>query len=494
MLFNWFNHLGVQKKMIISNLLIIIVPFVVLITSLAMVWGVIRYTNPVAHRQWMMLAPSTIQSQVFQLGLEQINKKLSTESTSINDILDSSAILEAQGLNIVILEDNQVAYSTSGLDVDGLLKNFDSTINLSEPVHYLNWQGNQFTYVNSYGTGLTIYGYGQIPFMAKSMGPESMDKKLVEGAFGFGIVVMLAIIVGIGIYISNRLARYILRPVKDLKAAADNLKDGIDPKIITVRTYDELGDTCEAFNNMQSTLLKAREEQAVYEERRREMIAGICHDISTPLTSVKGYASGILEGVANTEEKRAKYVQRIYDMAGRIEHLVTMLSDFSKLELKQIHYDRHIYVLDDLLREYVASRHLDEHEHIHLYETYDAGDGMIAIDREQFYRVLDNLVSNSLKYRNSDSVAIDIATTRTTEGYRVRFSDDGRGVSTEELHRLFDIFFRTDEARTEVANGNGIGLAIVKQIVEDMNGVIYAEHNESGTGLSIVMEFPRIKE
>ncbi len=119
---------------------------------------------------------------------------------------------------------------------------------------------------------------------------------------------------------------------------------------------------------------------------------------------------------------------------------------------------------------------------------------MIAIDREQFYRVLDNLVSNSLKYRNSDSVAIDIATTRTTEGYRVRFSDDGRGVSTEELHRLFDIFFRTDEARTEVANGNGIGLAIVKQIVEDMNGVIYAEHNESGTGLSIVMEFPRIKE
>ena len=68
-------------------------------------------------------------------------------------------------------------------------------------------------------------------------------------------------------------------------------------------------------------------------------------------------------------------------MAGRIEHLVTMLSDFSKLELKQIHYDRHIYVLDDLLHEYVVSRQLDEHEHIHLYETYDAGDDMISIDR-----------------------------------------------------------------------------------------------------------------
>ena len=74
MLFNWFNSLGVRRKMIISNLLIIIIPFIVLLTALSIVWGVIRYTNPVNHRQWMMLAPSTIQSQVFQLGLEQINR------------------------------------------------------------------------------------------------------------------------------------------------------------------------------------------------------------------------------------------------------------------------------------------------------------------------------------------------------------------------------------------------------------------------------------
>lgn len=77
MLFNWFNSLGVQKKMIMSNLLIIIIPILVLLTALSVVWGIIRYTNPVAHRQWMMLAPSSIQAQVFQLGLEQINKKLS---------------------------------------------------------------------------------------------------------------------------------------------------------------------------------------------------------------------------------------------------------------------------------------------------------------------------------------------------------------------------------------------------------------------------------
>ena len=493
MLFNWFNRLGVQRKMIISNLLIIIIPFIVLLTILSMVWGAIRYTNPINHRQWVMLAPSTIQSQVFQLGLEQINKKLSKESTTISDILDSSAVLEAQGLNIIILKDNQIAYSTTPIDTVEKL-HLEQVSNGKEAIHYLNWEGNKFTYVNSYGTGLTIYGIGEIPFMTKSMGPESTDKKMVEGIFGLGILLILGIVIGTGIYISNRLSQYILRPVKELKRAADALKIGTDPEHIVVRTHDELGATCEAFNNMQDALMKASEEQAIYEERRREMIAGICHDISTPLTSVRGYASGILEGVANTEEKQARYIQRIYDMAGRIEHLVNMLSDFSKLELKQIHYNQDEYVLDDLIQEYTAGRHLDEHEQIMLNKSFNTDGAVIVVDRIQFYRVLDNLVSNSLKYRRGDLIHINIATSKLDKGYRVTFSDDGRGVPAEMLSRLFDIFFRTDEARTEVANGNGIGLAIVKQIVEDMNGTIYAEHNDSGHGLSIVMEFPCVED
>lgn len=494
MLFNWFNRLGVQRKMIISNLLIIVIPFIVLFIALSLVWGVIRYTNPVEHRQWMMLAPSSIQAQVFQLGLEQINKKLSKEATTVRDVLDSSAILEAQGLDIVILKDNEIVYATPNIEPNIFLSNVRHVMKGLESNHYLNWEGNQFTYVNSYNTGLSVYGSGRIPFMTKSMGPESTDKKLVEGAFGVGILLLLAIIIGIGIYISNRLGEYILRPVTDLKQAADDLKNGIVPKNITVRNHDELGATCEAFNNMQDALMKAHEEQSRYEVRRREMIAGICHDISTPLTSVKGYVSGILEGVANTEEKQARYVQRIFDMAGRIEHLVTMLSDFSQLELKQIHYDRDTYALDDLIHGYIRERNLNDHEHIVLHEDYDAKDSLIVIDRIQFYRVLDNLVSNSIKYRYDDFIHIDITTAKIENACKLVFSDNGKGVPTEMLNRLFDIFFRTDEARTEVANGNGIGLAIVKQIVVDMNGIIYAEHNKNGRGLSIVMEFPCVKE
>ena len=208
MLFNWFNRLGVQRKMIISNLLIIVIPFIVLFIALSLVWGVIRYTNPVEHRQWMMLAPSSIQAQVFQLGLEQINKKLSKESTTVRDVLDSSAILEAQGLDIVILKDNEIVYATPNIEPNIFLSNVRHVMKGLESNHYLNWEGNQFTYVNSYNTGLSVYGSGRIPFMTKSMGPESTDKKLVEGAFGVGILLLLAIIIGIGIYISNRLGEF----------------------------------------------------------------------------------------------------------------------------------------------------------------------------------------------------------------------------------------------------------------------------------------------
>jgi len=136
MLFNWFNSLGVRRKMIISNLLIIIIPFIVLLTALSIVWGVIRYTNPVNHRQWMMLAPSTIQSQVFQLGLEQINKKLSKESTSISDILDSSAVLEAQGLDIVILKEQ-----VEELVKLGLYLKFKVVLAMIASLHGLNQTG-----------------------------------------------------------------------------------------------------------------------------------------------------------------------------------------------------------------------------------------------------------------------------------------------------------------------------------------------------------------
>ena len=255
--------------------------------------------------------------------------------------------------------------------------------------------------------------------------------------------------------------------------------------------HDELGETCEAFNNMQRSLAREKQLREEYEEKRRQMIAGICHDIATPLTSVKGYASGILDGVARTPEKQTHYVQMIYTMASNIEKLVSMLSDFSKLELGQIVYDYRPVSLNRVISEYIE-RHKGDFvdKGIILVESYGESDGLVRTDVKQFVRILDNIFSNSWKYRSTEPLKINVSTVYQNDRVRLTITDNGVGVPEASLNQLFDIFFRTDEARSEVANGNGIGLAIVKQIVMDMGGEIWAERGLNGFGLSIIMEFP----
>lgn len=223
------------------------------------------------------------------------------------------------------------------------------------------------------------------------------------------------------------------------------------------------------------------------------MIAGICHDLSTPLTSVKGYSCGLLEGVANSEDKRKRYAQTIYEMASRMEELVDLLSEFSQLELKQIIYEQKSYSVQDILLQFVESRHLLEDENLCLLQSYPKDSLNIYIDKRQFYRILDNLLSNSRKYKLKDSVTIKLAFKQVGECVRITFADDGPGVPENELSAIFDIFYRTDEARSQTIKGSGIGLAIVRQIVEDMGGKIWAEVNDT-IGLAIIMDFPLQKE
>lgn len=496
MKYKWFQSLSVQYKLLISNLLMIIVPIIILFLLVGALWGVLRFSDPVSQRSWMMLAPSTLQSQIFEFELEQINKKLWTSESTVSDIRNNTAVVEAQGLDVVIMKDDEVLYATPGVDGFYLASNvLDSVHDESHDIQYYEWDEDRVIYVNRYGSGLLVIGSGRIPFLAKTMGRESEEKVLVETIFGFVIICVLASVVLCGVYLANRLSRQILSPLYYLQAAATDIKNGIIPQPIDIINNDELGNTCEAFNSMQQSLAKEKALREEYEEKRHRMIAGICHDIATPLTSVKGYASGILEGVAQTEEKRARYVQMIYDMSGRIEKLVNMLSDFSKLELGQIQYQYDIVVMDRLVSDYIKDRYVNFGENeVMIHQTYGCPGQQVRIDTVQFGRVLDNIFSNSWKYRGTDPLQISIATTCGADRLRLTVTDNGIGVPEEMLNRLFDIFFRTDTARSEVAQGNGIGLAIVKQIVTDMQGCIWAEQGPGGRGLVIVMEFPAVTD
>ena len=176
-----------------------------------------------------------------------------------------------------------------------------------------------------------------------------------------------------------------------------------------------------------------------------------------------------------------------------VEDLVDLLSEFSQLELKQITYEQKNYSVQEVLSQFVESRHLLEEEDLCLLQSYPKESLNIYIDKKQFYRILDNLLSNSRKYKLKDLVTIQLAFERVGECVRISFTDDGPGVPENELSAIFDIFYRSDEARSQTIKGSGIGLAIVRQIVEDMGGKIWAEANDK-IGLAIIMDFPLQKE
>ena len=117
----------------------------------------------------------------------------------------------------------------------------------------------------------------------------------------------------------------------------------------------------------------------------------------------------------------------------------------------------------------------------------------MAIDRIQFQRVLENLLENSLKYKRNAIVHLNLSLACTTDSLKISFADDGVGVQEAELPKLFDSFYRTDPARTNVAKGSGLGLAIVKQIIVGMHGQIWAEQTPGG-GLTICMLLPIVRE
>ncbi len=302
------------------------------------------------------------------------------------------------------------------------------------------------------------------------------------------------LIIWLGISLSRFLSKQILEPLAALRSASDEIRKGNLDAPLVVPTLDELGQTCRDFDAMRRDLKTAREEQKRYEQNRKELIAGISHDLATPLTVVKGYASGLREGIANTPEKQHRYIDGIYHTACSMEHLVESLFLFSKLDLGRIPFTLENVLCYRYFEDFVQEEApLMAEQGLTLRLAGNPTTAQIAIDRMQFRRVLENLLNNSLKYKIAASVDFTVTVTETAHSVTIHCADTGQGVPDESLPKLFDSFYRTDAARTNVTKGSGLGLAIAKQIIISMNGTIAASHTPGG-GLTISITLPKVKE
>lgn len=302
---------------------------------------------------------------------------------------------------------------------------------------------------------------------------------------GFGAIIILMILAA---FITRKMNRMVMEPVELLVAGAERIKSGNMNEKIDYHGETEFEHVCQTFNDMQQTILDDQEQKAKTEQARTDMVTGISHDLRTPLTSIQGYIKGVLDGVADTDEKKRMYLQTAYESTKEMNVLLTKLFDFSRMESGQMPFHMVNADLGEYTAAYVAQKEMtadpDKLEfHMQMERPYFTE---ISLDIEQVRRIFDNLLENSIKYGGVMPVQIDISIKETEDEVILAWKDNGKGVPQEKLERVFERFYRCDEARQ--MKGSGVGLYVVKYIMEKHNGSVRAE-NEGG--LKIMLHFPK---
>jgi signal transduction histidine kinase len=304
------------------------------------------------------------------------------------------------------------------------------------------------------------------------------------------LAVMLAIMIVINNIITYRFSRTIVRPLDALGEGVRQIHNNHFAYRIAYPTDDEFRPVCEAFNEMAGRLEASIEERNKNEANRRELIAGISHDLRTPLTVIKAYLEGIEEKVASTPEKQKKYFDTIKTKTDDLEKIINQLFLFSKLDLGKLPMNLQLVnigkvipeMVDDFIEEYKQKGILLEIENLNEYN--------VKIDVQWLHNVFVNILENSAKYKKKDTGKVRISSKKIHNGIEtaeIHLRDDGPGVLPETLEKLFDVFYRTDPSRN--TRGSGLGLAISAKIIQHMGGTIRSELAAEG-GLDIVISFP----
>lgn len=298
------------------------------------------------------------------------------------------------------------------------------------------------------------------------------------------ILVLTAVMLTAWIYQS------MITPIRKLQAAAENIKEGNLDFTLDAEGGDEIGALCVSFEEMRKRLKDNAEEKIQNEAENKTLISNIAHDLKTPITAVKGYSEGILDGVANTPEKVEKYVRTIYNKANEMDTLINELTLYSKIDANRIPYNFAKINVAEYFADCIEEIGMDlETRGIGLaYYNYTEDDIVIIADPEQLRRVINNVVGNSAKYMNKQNGFINIRVKDVGDFIQVEIEDNGRGINQKDLPYIFDRFYRADASRNSATGGSGIGLSIVKKIVEDHGGKIWATSKEdTGTIMYFVI-------
>ena len=312
---------------------------------------------------------------------------------------------------------------------------------------------------------------------------------MTKDLFFTALVILIFTSVSVGLWIYRSVAT----PLVKLRKATQNIKDGNLDFVLDVEGADEFAELCRDFEEMRRRLKESAEEKLVLDKENKELISNISHDLKTPITAVKGYVEGIMDGVADTPEKMDRYVRTIYNKTVEMDHLINELTFYSKIDTNRIPYTFSKLNVEDYFSDCAEEVGLElETRGIQLcYANYVDSDVQVNADGEQIRRVIHNIISNAIKYMDKGKGMkgiIQIRVKDVGDFVQVEIEDNGKGIAAKDLPYIFDRFYRTDVSRNSAKGGSGIGLSIVRKILEDHGGKVWATSREDiGTIMYFVL-------
>lgn len=477
--------MNIKKSLFISNILMVIIPItlgaLVGLLFLLVFTGVINLNKDKIDND----------SDLFWKVTEMTNKTFNDWSKDSNlqsieaDIDLFNSKYHAENISLTLYEKDQLIYPSDSMS-ESQSKQLVQIVQEGSVTHtgFLDHTAFYSRRINNYTAVLICTQYMDI---------SSQYLKYKNTIIGFGALLFVLVIFIIGItnyLLTKSLLHRIVVPLEILNYGVHQIQLGNLDYRIEYNRKDEFSIVCADFNLMAQKLRESVDRQKKDEINRKELIAGISHDLRTPLTSVKAYVEGLIDEIATTPQAQKSYLQTIKAKAEDINKIVDKLFLFSKLDIGEFPFYPEKLMIGEELEQFVKAAS-DEYRDkgLILKLTQTVKNVTIHIDPVQFRNVITNILENSVKYKNKDCGSMEIACFEQGRNVCITLADDGPGVPEEALDKIFDIFYRNDPSRNNPGRGSGLGLAISAKIIERSEGKIRAENVPAG-GLKIVITIP----
>jgi signal transduction histidine kinase len=468
----------IKRRIFISNIFMIVIPFVLCILFS---FGI----RPVIIKIYRGGSQSFNEEIFYEARYELLNKSI--DITEAHDAPDSNTLkslvedLQRQFQKYSVffaLHDNGEWLIPPRQENDPL---FDAVLSLT---------GNHTLFIDT--TMIYVQTIGTAKAMILNYNFRLNDDAYIRYVITVGLIMlwlMIILILVTNFFLTRVIIKNIITPLNILSFGVKQIQENNIHFRLEYHADDEFLPVCGAFNEMAARLEAMADEQKKYEENRRELIAGISHDLRTPLTSIKAYLEGLEKGVASGREMKEKYLATIKNKACDMEHIINQLFLFSKLDIDD--FPLRLKTTDiGLFITNIALELSDEYlkRGLEVEFTKTAQNFFVNIDPVLFRNVIVNILENSAAYKDAEHGRLEIKTGTVDTMAEIRMTDDGPGVPKELLDKLFDVFYRVDQSRN--TKGNGLGLAISQKIVNRMGGTMKAEL--PGHGLEIVIYLPPV--